>query len=82
MFDWIVKEINIGFKENDLNFKNPICVDNSLFIKRKSINLISNLFPVSLIYNYESFVPQIFIFPIVLNLNKKSKGWKKKNQFA
>ena len=78
MFDWIVKEINIGFKENDLNFKNPICLDHSLFIKRKSINLISNLFPVSLIYNYESFAPQIFIFSIFLNLNKKIKTLEKK----
>ena len=79
MFDWIVKEINLGCKENDLNFKNPICLDHSLFIKRKSISLISNLFPVSLINNYESFVPQIFIFSIFLNLNKKSKRWKKKS---
>ena len=79
MFNWIVKEINIGFKENDLNFKNPICLDHSLFIKRKSINLISNLFPVSLIYNYESFVPHIFIFSIFLNLNNKPKRWKKKS---
>jgi hypothetical protein len=79
MFDWIVKDLNTGFKENDLNFKNPICLDHSLFIKRKSINLISNLFAVSLIYNYESFVPQIFIFSILLNLNKKSKLWKKKS---
>lgn len=78
MFDWIVKEINIGFKENDLNFKNLICLDQSLFIKRKSISLISNLFPVSLIYNYESFVPQIFIFSIFLNLNKKIKTLEKK----
>ena len=74
IIEWVYREIVSGLKENDLNFRNPVSLDNSLFILRKSFNLSPKNFNISSDLKFETLESQFFNFSI--ELQKGIIPWK------
>lgn len=76
IIEWVLKEINQGLKETDMNSKIPVGIDNSYFILRKQTSLISSLFSISINHKYESLESQFFSFIDTRNFGRGVTNWK------